>query len=125
MSAASARTSSYRADAIGSTIRFEITIENEEWHQQNADILVFHQWFPRQRTEFDSIHKAPCPIRCDNLPDRPLPEYRVEVVRCRTEAGDDLIIAAHDRAEDGTHLSFRLELWFDTAQTDGSHLLAG
>src|SRR6202023_169657 len=70
---------------------------------------------PRHWAERNRIEEATCPIRRNDLAFRSFQEYRIEVVRVRIEASDDLVVASHDRAENGPHLILSLKYWFIAA----------
>ena len=50
--------------------------------------------------ERHGIKETACPIRCNHLALRSFPEYRIELTEIAVQTRGDLVIAAHDRAED-------------------------
>ena len=100
---------------IGRIIRpdteFGIVVEQKDWEHQDASPAIVGQRLPSLCAERNCVEKATGPIRRDDFTLWPLPEDRVQVIWIVREAGDDLVVAPHDRAEDRPHLCFGPELW--------------
>ena len=83
---------------------FEIAIEKLEWHNQLPGAVIVRERLPSIRSERNCIKKASCPIGDNNIAFWAFPEDWVKFVSVVVEAGDDLVVATHDRAKDYSHL---------------------
>jgi hypothetical protein len=105
----------------------EIGLASQHYERQHhhAGFCICCQWLPCLWRERNRIEEATRRISGDHIALRPLPEERVELFRVIVEAGDDLVVAAHDGSKDRPHLVFSFKLRLIPTQITGSHSPGG